>query len=336
MKRHSNIAVFIPHLGCHNSCIFCSQTRITGVLRTEPDINDELFRVNDAIERGLSTLKSGEAEIAFFGGSFTGIGEDRMIRLLECASSHIGGFVKGIRCSTRPDYVNQHICDILKSHGVTAVELGIQSTDNRVLEAARRGHDADTAKRACAIIKKNGFELGGQMMVGLPLSTSDSEIKTAEDIVSCGADTCRIYPLVVFENTPLYDMVKSGEYIPLTTEEAVTRAAACARVFIKHKVEILRIGLHSSENLACAPYGANHPAIGELAEGEIYFGLIKELLDGVNPEKNGITVRIPKGELSKCIGQKGINRSRLEQLYKIKIRFSEEDGIEKYNVNIYV
>ena len=89
---------------------------------------------------------------------------------------------------------------------------------------------------------------------------------------------------MVFENTRLFDMAKSGEYIPLTTDDAVSRAAACAEIFIKNNVSILRIGLHSSENLTNAPYGANHPAIGELTEGEIYYNLIREQLEGIKAD----------------------------------------------------
>ncbi len=331
MKKHKNIAVFIPHLGCPNTCVFCSQPKITGVCRAEPDINLELVRVRRTVEESLSTLGGSEAEIAFFGGSFTGIGEDRMTALLECAASYIGNSVKGIRISTRPDYVNPRICGILKSHGVTAVELGIQSTDESVLAASRRGHDVKAGRTACELIKSYGFELGGQMMVGLPRSNIENELATAMDIAAYGADTCRIYPVVVFEGTPLHDMVLSGEYVPLTTEEAVIRAAACAAVFIKRGVAILRIGLHASENLAAAPYGANHPAIGELVEGEIYFNLIKELL-GDTRRDDKLTIRIPKGELSKCVGHGGRNRSRLKALYNLKIEFVEDNGLSKYNI----
>ncbi len=331
MKNHKNIAVFIPHLGCKHNCIFCSQTKITGA-SVMPDIKSELECVKRTIEEGLSTVTEGETEIAFFGGSFTGIDREYMISLLELASGYIGEKVKGIRCSTRPDYVNREICDILKNYGVTAVELGIQSTDDKVLIASRRGHAAGDSKRACELISENGFELGGQMMIGLPLSTAESEIQTARDIVAFGAKTSRIYPAVVFENTRLFDMAKSGEYIPLTTDDAVSRAAACAEIFIKNNVSILRIGLHSSENLTNAPYGANHPAIGELTEGEIYYNLIREQLEGIKADN--ITILIPPGELSKCIGHRGKNRKRFKELYNKNINFLQDGSLEKYSIKI--
>lgn len=337
MKTHKNIAVFIPHLGCRHACVFCSQTAITGVERVEPDLQSELARIRNTVEQSLSTLNGADAEIAFFGGSFTGIGEERMIAFLECAESYLGGGVAGIRCSTRPDYIDGHICRILKDHHVTAVELGIQSTDDRVLALSGRGHDSKQSEDACRMINEYGFELGGQMMIGMPGATEQSEIRTARDIVRFGAKTCRIYPMVVFRNTPLYNMTLDGKYVPLTNEDAARRAASCARVFADADVAILRIGLHSSQNLAEAPFGANHPAMGELVESEIYYGIIKDKLlrlrgAGQIPDK--VIIEVPRGELSKCVGQKGAVRARLSAEFGAEIRFSQTDSLKKYDVRI--
>lgn len=330
MKTHSNIPIFIPHLGCRMKCVFCSQTKITGVDRAEPELGAELKRVENIIESSLDTLGN-DAEIAFFGGSFTGIGEERMTALLEKASGYLGGKIKGIRCSTRPDYIDRHICDILKKYGVTSVELGVQSTSQKVLDVCRRGHTVEDSEKAIKLLKEYGFETGGQMMVGLPGSTADDEVKTARDIVSFGADTTRIYPTVVFENTPLYDMTLSGEYTPLSIEDASARCASCARVFIESGVKILRIGLYSSENMTTAPFGANHPAMGELAEGEIYYSMIRDIAE--KQEGSELTLLVPKGSLSKCIGHGGRNRERLSSLGKT-VRFVETDGLKEYDVRI--
>ena len=333
MKTHKNIAVFIPHMGCGHACVFCSQTAITGVARTEPDLESELARIRKTIEDALPTLGGADAEIAFFGGSFTGIGEERMLAFLRCAEGYLGKNVKGIRCSTRPDYIDEHICELLKAHSVTAVELGIQSTDDKVLESSKRGHTAAQSANACGMLVKHGFELGGQMMVGMPGATPGSEIKTAKDIVSFGASTCRIYPMVVFENTPLYRMTLEGGYTPLSNGEAVRRAADCARVFIDAGVEILRIGLHASENLVSAPYGANHPALGELVESEIYYGMIREKLFAEKPRAS-VRIAVPAGELSKCVGHKGINRARICSEFGVNPVFVQTDGLNKYDVRI--
>ncbi len=335
MKAHKNIAIFIPHRGCKNDCVFCSQAKITGVKRQTLPLDEEIESVKKIISESIPTLGGARTEIAFFGGSFTGIEKERMTSLLKCASDFIGGDIIGIRCSTRPDYIDGETCELLKEYGVTAVEIGVQSTSDKVLYASKRGHGSDIIGKACSIIKSHGFELGCQMMVGLPLSSEQDEIQTAKDIVSFGADACRIYPVVVFKSTPLYKMALSGEYTPLSVEESALRAAKCGTIFIENNIKILKIGLHSSVELSDAPFGANHPAIGELAEGEIYYNLITKKLDGsIPPPEKDISVYIPRGELSKCIGQKGVIRERLSQKYGRKIKFIVDEKLEKYFIRI--
>ena len=109
--RHINIPIFIPHLGCPNQCIFCNQRYISGNEKFDES------SVRREIDKVLSTV-SGEdfCEIAFFGGSFTGIDRELMERLLDLAQEYVDeGLVKGIRMSTRPDYISEEIIDILKN-----------------------------------------------------------------------------------------------------------------------------------------------------------------------------------------------------------------------------
>ena len=127
---HGNIAVFIPHLGCPHACSFCDQRSISGAER--PVTPEEV----SALLREAFARKPDPActEIAFFGGSFTGIDRTLMVRLLCDAYAYVrAGKVDSIRLSTRPDYISAEILDILKSYGVKSVELGIQSMDDTVL-----------------------------------------------------------------------------------------------------------------------------------------------------------------------------------------------------------
>ena len=110
-KNHVNIPVFIPHLGCPNMCVFCNQRAISGVSSFIPDMAEE------TIETALSSLDgmADRTEIAFFGGSFTGIDRELMVSLLDLAQSYVeDGRVSGIRMSTRPDYIDGEIISILK------------------------------------------------------------------------------------------------------------------------------------------------------------------------------------------------------------------------------
>ncbi len=333
MKKHANIPVFIPHLGCPNQCVFCNQRTISGVASFEPE------SVIDIIESSLETIGEDlDVEIAFFGGSFTGIDRELMVRLLKIADSYVkSGRVSGIRCSTRPDYISEEILGELKKYGMRVIELGLQSVDEGVLSVTKRGHTAADAQRACELVVKNGFTLVGQMMIGLPGASLESEIKTAEFIISSGASAARIYPTVVFRDTELCDMARAGVYSPITLEDAVVRSAAVMKKFIDAGVEVIRIGLCASENLASEDTyfaGPNHAALGELVENEIYYEIIKEEIIRLNLSRcSKIAVYVPKGALSKAIGQKKRNRLRLLKEFPLaQIRFYEKEKLSDYCV----
>lgn len=289
MKAHRNFPFFVPHAGCPNCCVFCSQTKITGV-NAEKDIDTEIGELRAMLE---SVSDNGcEGQIAFFGGSFTAIEKSRMEALLSVANEYIDrGVAESIRISTRPDCIDEDIARILKKYRVKNVEIGVQSTNRSVLELSERGHTAGDSFAAAELILKNRMELCGQMMIGLPGSDAESEMQTARDIVKMGATEARIYPTVVFEGTKLYGMTLSGEYTPLTDEEAVDRAAKCYKILHEAGVKLLRIGLHASENLKNAPFGANHPAIGELVKSRVYTDIIEERAGDCHGKILGIGIK---------------------------------------------
>ncbi len=253
-----------------------------------------------------------ESQIAFFGGSFTAIEKTRMEALLSVANEYINkGVAQSIRISTRPDCINEEILEILKKYRVTHIELGVQSTDERVLSACKRGHSADDSFNAARLIVNQGFVFGGQMMIGLPEATAESEAQTALDIVKMSAGEARIYPTVVFEETALYEMTKNGTYNPLGLEEAIERTAKCYRIFHDAGVKMLRIGLHSSENLKNAPFGANHPAIGELVKSRVYTDIIAERAGDCRNKI--LCVGIRKSDISMLRGHNGAAINRLKE-----------------------
>ena len=333
MKKHVNIPIFIPHLGCPNNCVFCNQRSISGRQSFDPS------EVTGQIESVLATLgEDTEREIAFFGGSFTGIDRELMIYLLEVAKGYIDrGEVSGIRLSTRPDYIDRERLDILARYGVRTVELGLQSMDGSVLRATKRGHSVADAVRACALVKEYGFELIGQMMVGLPCSTPESEIYTAQRICDMGADGARVYPTVVFYNTELCEMAKQGEYLPLNNADAVERTKNVLDVFDRRGVPCIRVGLCASENLSDEDEvygGANHSAVGELAMGELYFERICAELDKYGDiSGKDLTISVSLRSTSKAAGQNRRNKIRICEKYGVnKIKILEKSEIIGYNI----
>lgn len=336
-NKHINIPIFIPHLGCPNDCVFCNQRIISGVSEFDPN------SVIPLIEEALSTIEEGaDAQIAFFGGSFTGIDRNLMEELLKIANRYLNqGRIHSIRCSTRPDYINDEILDILTSYGVDTVELGIQSTSDSVLRKCARGHTSEASAIACRKIKDRAMALGGQMMIGLPGATIDDELNTAKFIVDSGADEARIYPTIVFKQTKLCRMTESGSYTPLSVDDAVKRAAAVFSVFVNAGVKVLRVGLCDSENLhndTTYFAGPNHAAMGELVEGEYYFTAINEKIGKLDRLAGGrITVFAAKGHTSKVIGQNKKNKIRLLERYSFSdFKVVEDPKMKAYEISLKI
>lgn len=308
---HRNIPIFIPHEGCPHQCVFCNQRSISG------RDGFEEASVASEIEHALQTIPSGvETEIAYFGGSFTGIDRNLMLRLLDVAQSFVDdGRVNSIRLSTRPDMVDEEILAILSRYSVKCIELGLQSMDDRVLLACRRGHTAQQAEWACRRVVEAGFSLVGQMMIGLPMSDIESERMTAQRICDLGASACRIYPTVVFRDTPLNRLTETGEYHPLQLSDAVERSAEVLKIFLDRNVSCLRIGLCATEGLTSsevAVAGANHPALGELVWNELYYQKLYTYLKNNDFLGRCLELNLSDREISKTVGQSRCNLKRLQ------------------------
>ena len=327
--KHANISLFVTHMGCPHQCSFCNQKTISGSLKeiTPEEVKETLLKAS------CDNNEPENTEIAFFGGSFTAIDRGYMVSLLEAAKPFIDdGFFKGIRVSTRPDAIDEKVLEILEEYGVTAIELGAQSTDDDVLMLNNRGHSREDIIKASCLIKQKGFSLGLQMMTGLLGDTDDKSLQTCEDIIFLKPDTVRIYPTIVLEGTYLGELYKKGEYAPQTLENAVSLCAKLLRRFHEENIKVIRLGLHSGGNVEegyiAGPY---HQAFGELCEGEIYLSIATEQLKDYGEGKYIIYVN-PR-EISKMTGQKQKNKINLLSLgYEITVKGKE--GLKKYEVEI--
>ncbi len=306
---HSNISIFVPHRGCPNDCSFCNQRAISG--QVTPATAED---VKEAVETAIKyNIDPKDTEIAFFGGSFTAIEREEMISLLTAAKHFLDTVnFKGIRVSTRPDCIDKATLEILKSYGVTAIELGAQSMVDEVLFANRRGHTAEDVKKASQLIKDYGFELGLQMMTGLYKSNEERDLYTAREIIKLQPDTVRIYPTVVLKYTFLGYLQEQGEYISPTAEDSVPLCAKLLQMFEKEGIRVIKLGLHSSETVEADMIGgAYHPAFRELCEGYIYLQKILEELKG-RPKNCPYTVFVNEKALSKAKGQQKRNEKALK------------------------
>lgn len=342
MKKHAIIPIFIPHKGCPNDCVFCNQKKITA--RQAPVTGEDVI---NTIETWLSTLepaKTETIEIAFFGGSFTGIPIEEQSAYLAIAKKYKdAGRIHKIHMSTRPDYINEEILDNLKSYDADVIELGVQSFDDEVLRLSGRGHDSAVVYKSSKLIQDYGFELGIQLMIGLPGDSLKSCIFSAEETVKIGPSIARLYPTVVIQDTALYDQYRNGQYTPLTQEEAVLRTKEMYKILTEAGINIIRVGLKSTDLISEGGHISSktyHPAFRQLVEGE----LAKEALEALLEE-----ARLPQGKATKVdfcsngksfsniIGHRGCNKGYFREKYPhLRIRYQVNNALcdNQFEINI--
>ena len=258
-----------------------------------------------------------------------------MLELLEAASEYVGeGRFAGIRCSTRPDCIDFDVLQLLKSYGVTAIELGAQSLDDEVLVLNERGHTVSDVGDACELIRAFGFELGLQMMIGLYGSTPEKEWATIERIIALSPDTVRIYPVVVLRNTRLGELLLSGEYKPFSFDKAVEIAVSAMAMFENSGIKVIKCGLHASEFVEHDMVGGfYHPAFRELCEALIYRHNMEFELKSEKTMPRTAVFEVNPSCISKAVGQKKANIIFFKEL-GIDIKIIGDENVPKYRCKL--
>ena len=338
MKKEYIIPIFVPHLGCPNDCTFCNQKKISGQKKSVT--GDE---VKGIIEYYLSNFKDTDrtVEIAFFGGSFTGIDKNIQEELLSAANEYIkAGKAQSIRISTRPDYINQDVLNLLKKYNVQTIELGVQSANDFILNKCRRGHSFEDVKNASKLIRKNKFRLGHQMMVGLPESTQKDEIETAKKLIKLHPEMIRIYPVLVIKDTKLAEDYMNGDYEPNTLEQAVETSSVLLKMFEKKNIAVIRIGLQSTDEI-CNPEnqssqvvaGPYHPAFRQLVESRICYDEFAKRIHGLNNKVKAVRVKVNGSLINNFVGHKRENIKRIKELYNVEVVVEKDDSVKGFEVH---
>ena len=334
MKKQYIIPIFVPHLGCPNDCIFCNQKSISG---QKSNMTKE--KAKEIIENYLKSIdkENAQIEIAFFGGSFTAIEEERQEELLQVASEFVkSGQVSSIRVSTRPDAIDKNILKRLKKYKVKTIELGVQSSNNYILKRINRGHTFEDVKRAAKLIRWNGFRLGVQMMVGLPESTTIDEINTAKELIKLKPKMVRIYPVLVIKNTPLEKELEKGTYKPLTLVQAVEVCKEIVRLFHNKNIDIIRIGLQPTDEISepgseksevvAGPY---HPAFRQLVESAMWYDAIVGKIKRLNVKVKEVEVTVNPVDANNVIGHKKENVKNLKELYDLNLVLKQDSKMKQ-------
>ncbi len=309
--KRSILPVFIPHLGCPHACVYCNQSEITG----------------KSAEKAMETLvqycnnAGGNAELAFYGGSFTAIDQKSQLAFLTVAKQALdSGKIDSIRISTRPDAINEEILELLHTYGVTTIELGAQSMKDHVLEICARGHSAEDVRRASALIREGGFQLVLQMMTGLPGDDDAGAIDTARQLIKLRPNAVRIYPTVIISGTQLEKMWRTGAYQEHSVEDAVRVCSQILPLFTDAEIPVIRLGLNPTEDLSsgAALGGAYHPALGELVKSRILRNRAEVLMKEQDLQGQNAVIEISEHLLSQMTGQKRCNVSWLTERFQLK------------------
>ncbi len=307
------IPIFIPHEGCPHCCVFCNQRRISGFTEKPVSAADVRITIESWLAREHNSRRL--VQVAFYGGSFTGLPRQRQQDLLAAVAPFVvQGKVQTVRLSTRPDYIDVERVDFLKARSVSIVELGVQSMDDGVLAASGRGHTAADVERAVAVLRNAGMETGIQLMLGLPGETRRIMMDTVHRIIDLQPDFVRIYPVLVVQNSALADQYTQGNYLPLSLDKAVIMAAWMKKKFDRATIRVVRMGLQAGpdleESLIAGPW---HPAFGELVKSRIMLQQTRRLLATVLP---GTTKKMSISPKDRSVfqGMNAKNRLRLQEL----------------------
>ena len=333
MKKQYIIPIFVPHLGCPNDCVFCNQKSISG--QTKQVTKED---VKNIIEEHLKYIKKdSKVEVAFFGGSFTGIEEAKQEELLSAAYEYIKQKkVDSIRISTRPDYIDKKILKRLKKYKVKTIELGVQSANDYILKKAGRGHTFEDVVKASKLIRWYGFDLGHQMMVGLPESTTVDEINTAKQLIKLKPKMVRIYPVLVIKNTKLEKDYNDGKYKPLTVTQAVEVCKELVKLFVKKHIEVIRIGLQPTDTITNPDNdksevvaGPFHPAFRQLVESGMWYDVIVEKIKQLNTKVKEVVVTVNPADVNNVIGQRKDNINNLRDVYDVNLIVKADEKIKQ-------
>ena len=341
MKKQYIIPIFVPHLGCPNDCIFCNQRKISGQMKNVTE-ND----VRDTIEFYLSNFKEKDAhiEVAFYGGGFTGIDVELQDKLLQAAYDYIKEKkVHSIRISTRPDYIDKATLKRLKKYKVKTIELGVQSTNDFVLDRCKRGHTFEDVVKASKLIKKFRMKLGHQMMIGLPESTELDDLQTAKDLIKLKPDMVRIYPVLVIKGTQLEKEYNENQYDPLIVEQAVERCKELCYMFGKKKIDVIRIGLQNTDTI-CSPTnqgsevvaGPYHETFRQLVESSIYYDTIVSKIKKINTRVKEVTVIVNPQNVNNVVGYKKSNIQRLKEMYDVDVVVKQDIKYPAQKIDVKV
>ena len=329
-KNYLIIPVFVSHEGCPYRCSFCNQNNITGTEnKTDRKMPKDILRTHlEDLDR--DNLPS-RRELAFFGGSFTGIPLERQKYLLSAVQPWVlSGEIQSIRVSTHALFIDDMKLSLLRKNHVETVELGIQSTDEEVLKLAGRECPFDVIQSAVDKIQATRFRLGLQLMPGLPGDSEQKFQKSVDNVISLKPSFVRIYPTLVIKNTSIFDMYQQGTNTPWNLERMIEAVKEAVVKFEQAGIKVIRVGLHPDpslmENFVDGPF---HPSFRYLVDSCIARERMITMISKLKEIPLAITFRVPAKKVSLYVGHKKENISIIKNMFGLDSIKLQQDASRK-------
>jgi len=328
-RQRMIVPIFIPHQGCPYRCVFCNQNEISGAER-----EGDQERLDNAFNIYLKSQPLNELppirEAAFYGGTFTALPEQRQEFLLSSVQSWVDqGYIQSLRLSTHPGAVDDESLARLNKYSVKIIELGVQSTDPEVLSQSGRGDTPESLDHSIQLIRDKGYQLGLQLMLGLPRDSEEKFQQSVSDVLRFQPDFVRVYPALVVRGTILYELYEKGEYIPWSLDRTINALKIAVKRFEGANISVIRLGLHPEPSLlANIVDGPYHPALRSLVESRICFDTLSDLLsqEAVLPDR--VTFNVPLRKISNYTGH------RKENILMLKKKFALKELVLKQTPNL--
>ncbi len=271
-------------------------------------------------------------ELAFFGGSFTGIPLERQKYLLSAVQPWVlSGEIQSVRVSTHALFIDDMKLSLLRKNHVETVELGIQSTDEEVLKLAGRECPLDVIQSAVDKIHKTRFRLGLQLMPGLPGDNEEKFQKSVDNVISLKPSFVRIYPTLVIKNTGIFDMYQQGTYTPWSLERMIEAVKEAVIKFEQAGIKVIRVGLHPDpslmESYVAGPF---HPSFRYLVDSRIMRERMINMIRSLKQVPLSVTFRVPTRRVSLYLGHKKENLSIIKSIFGLDSISLQQDAIKDH------
>jgi len=160
--------------------------------------------------------------------------------------------IVGLTLETRPDFITSEEIKRMRQLGCTRVEIGVQSTDDKVLKFNQRGITSKQITETTELLKNAGFKICYHMMPGLPKSSPKKDYKIFKQLFSdekFQPDMLKIYPCVVTKGSKLYKIWQAKKFIPYNDNQLINLLVKIKREIIPPYVRIMRLFRDIPSNL---------------------------------------------------------------------------------------